>query len=502
MADYIYMMESRLSPEQQRALAQMQEIARAHGMNLYLTGGTIRDIISGFPIRDLDLTVQGSPFKLQRDLEKAGAEIQGSNERTGDLLVGFPGNVRATINMARTETYGKPGRPPEIAPAGIVEDLRRRDFTINAMALSLNLGSRGLLLDPANGAADVEAKLLRILHNYSFLEDPSRLIRAARFMACFHWTLEERTQARFNAAVEGKYIEHVNEAQLGQELEQFAYEEEPLAIMRTLEKDGWLKILHPRWSTSKVNTVGLGQLLKNRQLLAEAGIAANIAPAVLYFLTARLSGHDVAEIQKMIPRKSLVKAWQNLEPQAKELGKRLSGKEAATPARAWKLLEHSSPDTIVFLLTTGRQQAVLQKIKNYLGKWRQVKTRFPLPEMAELRITAEHPDYQRLVEEMFFLMLDGKLRSSSEIIKFLKPYAPPPPPPPPPVKRGRAKKEEVAEQKKEAAPKPPEKAEEAKPAAKKKAATAEKRPAQKPKAKPAPRKSKPAKTAKKSRRRR
>ena len=448
MADYIYMMESRLTPEQQRAVNLAQEIARAHGMNLYLTGGTIRDIISGFAIRDVDLTVEGNPFKLQRDLEKAGAEFSGGDERIGELLLRFPGNIRVTINMARTETYGKPGKPPEISAAGIVEDLRRRDFTVNAMGLSMNPGSRGLLLDPANGVADIEAKVLRILHNYSFLEDPSRLIRATHLTARFHWTLEERTQARYNAAIEGKYIEHINERSLGQQIEALAYEEEPLAVMRTLEKEGWLKVLHPRWSVAKADPAGLGQLLKNRQQMAEVGITANVAAAVLHFITSRMSGHDIAEIQKMIPRKTLVKTWQNLESDAKDLSHRLSGKEAATPSRAWKLLTTSPPDTLVFLLTTGRQQAVLQKIKNFLGKWRQVKQRFPLPEMAELRITPEHEQYPKLVEEMFFLMLDGKLRSSSEIIKFLKPYSPPPPPPPPPppAKRGRAAKKAEAEE--------------------------------------------------------
>ena len=178
MADYIYTMEIRLTPDQQRGVTLVQDIARAAGMNIYLTGGAVRDIISGFPIRDLDFTVQGNPLKLQKDLEQAGAEIAGADDDLKTLYLLLPGNVRAEISMARTERYEKTGKPPIIAPATIIEDLRRRDFTINAMALSLNPGSRGLLMDPFNGAADIEAKLLRVLHNYAFVEDPSRLIRA------------------------------------------------------------------------------------------------------------------------------------------------------------------------------------------------------------------------------------------------------------------------------------------------------------------------------------
>jgi len=210
MADYIYTMEIRLTPDQTKGVNLVQEIARNAGLTLYLTGGAIRDIISGFTIRDLDFTVQGNPLKLQKDFERSGAQIAGHEEDTRTLFLVLPGNVRAEIGMARTEVYEKVGKPPAIAAASIQEDLRRRDFTVNAMALSLNEGSRGLLLDPFNGVADIEAKLLRILHNYSFVEDPSRLIRATRFAARFHWPLEERTQQRYDAAKENKYIEHIS----------------------------------------------------------------------------------------------------------------------------------------------------------------------------------------------------------------------------------------------------------------------------------------------------
>ena len=444
MADYIYTLETRLSPDQQKAVTQIQEAAKAADMNLYLTGGAIRDVITGFPIRDLDFTVQGNALKLQKDLERAGAVVGDADDETRTLLLTFPGGVRAEVSMARSEQHDKPGKPPQMAPATIIEDLRRRDFTVNAMALSLNEGSRGLLMDPFNGAADIEAKVVRVLHNYAFLEDPSRLIRASRFTTRFHWPLEERTQARYESAKENNYIEYIRNASIGYEIEQLAYEDDPLSVLKVYEKEGWLKVLHPRWSTAKVDTAGLGALMKTRQQMNELGYTPDVAPAVLYFLTDRMGEKDISELRRAIPRKDLVEAWKDLQDNAQQLAKRLAGKEAATPARAWQLLSSARPEMILFLAITARQQAVAQKIKNFFTKWRQVQQKIPLPEMTELHITPQLPQYSKIAHDVFLLLLDGKLRSRTETLKYLKPLAPPPPPPPPPPKRGRAAKAAAA----------------------------------------------------------
>jgi tRNA nucleotidyltransferase (CCA-adding enzyme) len=445
MADYIYTLETRLSPDQQKAVTLVLDAAKAAGMNLYLTGGAIRDMITGFPIRDLDFTVQGNALKLQKDLERAGAVVGDADGETRALLLTLPGGVRAEVAMARSEHYDKPGKAPALAPATIIEDLRRRDFTVNAMALSLNEGSRGLLMDPFNGAADIEAKVIRVLHNYAFLEDPSRMIRATRFTTRFHWPLEERTQARYESGKENNYIEYIRNSSIGHEIEQLAYEDDPQGILKAYEKEGWLKVLNPRWSTAKVDTAGLGALLKTRQQMNELGYTPEVAPAVLYFLTERLGDKDISDLRRAIPRKDLVEAWKDLDANAHSLAKRLTGKEAATPSRTWQLLSSARPEMILFLAITARQQAVAQKIKNFFTKWRQVQQKIPLPEMTELRITPQMPEYAKIANDVFLLLLDGKLRSRTETLKYLKPLAPPPPPPPPPpAKRGRGAKAAAA----------------------------------------------------------
>ena len=144
-----------------------------------------------------------------------------------------------------------------------------------------------------------------------------------------------------------------------------------------------------------------------------------------------MSDKDTSDIQRMIPRRDFVDKWKHLESNAHDLAKKLSGKEASVPSGAWKILTQATPENILFLSLTTRQQAVDQKLKNFFTKWRQVKEKLPFPEMAELRITPQLPEYPQITDKAFFLLMDGKLRSHSEIMNFLRPYEPPPPPPPP-----------------------------------------------------------------------
>ncbi len=445
MADFIYLMETRLTPDQQRAVALVTDAARAHDMNVFLTGGAVRDIISGFIIRDLDFSVQGNALKLQKDFEKAGAVTEATDDTTRTIMLLLPGNVRAEVTSTRSEKYEKPGKPPEITPGTIYDDMRRRDFTVNAMALSLNPGSRGLLTDPFNGVADIEAKVLRVLHNYAFYEEPSRLIRATRLSTRFHWTLEERTQARYDAAKENNYIENISDRTVGHEIEQLAHEENPVEVLKALEREGWLKVLVPHMSVAKVDSAGLTQLFKVKQQMQELGLNPDASPIVMHFLTRKLPDKDVAAMQKQIVNKGFVTRWKNLEDDAKDFAKRIMAKDLAQPSATWKFLMTNRPDALLFNAITPRASAVEQKIKNFLTKWPQVRQKLPFPEMAEMRITPEHPDYKKIQDEAFLLLLDGKLRSHNEIVKFLEPYSPPePPPPPPPLRRGRGKKEAAA----------------------------------------------------------
>jgi hypothetical protein len=229
---------------------------------------------------------------------------------------------------------------------------------------------------------------------------------------------------------------------VGHEVEQLAHEDNPIEVLKALEKEGWLKVLAPHLSVAKIDAPGLNQLFKVKQQMQEVGVNPDASPIVMHFLTRKLGDKDISAMQKQIVNKGFVERWKHVEDDAKDFAKKLMAKELALPSQTWKFLMTNRPDALLFNAITPRAAAVEQKIKNFLTKWPQVRQKLPFPEMAEMRITPEHPEYKKIQDEAFLMLLDGKLRSHTEIVKFLEPYSPPePPPPPPPPRRGRAKKE-------------------------------------------------------------
>src|ERR1700688_500533 len=209
MPDYMFLLESRLSPEQRAAMMRVQELSAAMGFNVYLTGGTVRDLVTGASLRDLDFSVEGNPSKIARELEKGGAKILSEDEKLRQIEILFVGDCDGSISGARDDHYARPGTRPEIRWSTIMEDLRRRDFSLNAIAISLNPASRGLLLDPTNAVADLENREVRALSIHSFTNQPVRLLRALRYCARMEFHLEARTTEWFALAMERNLVENI-----------------------------------------------------------------------------------------------------------------------------------------------------------------------------------------------------------------------------------------------------------------------------------------------------
>ncbi|MGB7189403.1 MAG: CCA tRNA nucleotidyltransferase [Acidobacteriaceae bacterium] len=443
MADYAYLLEKRLSLIQRGALEKVRDIARDHRMTVFLTGGAVRDLSTGSPVRDLDFTVQGNTAKLKKPLEKAGAEIWGEFEPTRTLFLWFNG-IRIEVSSARREDYPKPGKPVyHWAP--ILDDLRRRDFTANAMAVSLNEGSYGLLLDPLNGIADLEGRTLRLVSPYGFIEDPSRLLRATRLQARTGWEMDERTRVRYDNAKQDDAISAIPAHLKGYELEEIAHEEDALKVLTALESEGWMKHIFPAWTSAKADTRGLEALHETLLDLLIQGIHPDLSAAHMELLTAKLAPKELTALKRLFPQPGFVRHWDKLDHAARDFQKLLLDKKNAAPSATWKLLTGHDPEAVLWLAYTSKSAPVLAKFKNFLTVWPEARQKIPAILMQEMRITPDLAGYEEIVQQVFFAIMDGKLTTDEEMRAFLEPHSPPAPPPPVSIRRTRAKKAKVAE---------------------------------------------------------
>lgn len=436
MADFIYLLENRLSKAQQKALEKVREAARNKGLTVFLVGGAVRDLIAGSLVRDLDVAVQGNALKLKKDIEKSGGKISGEHEPEQAFYVRFPEGVRLEIGSTLTATYPKPGKPVFKA-ASILDDLRRRDFTANAMAISLNDGSYGLLMDPLNGVADIENRELRLVNNYGFIEDPVRMVRAVRLMARLGWLMDEKTQERYETGKKEGYISAMDAFHRGYETEEIFHEEDPLRALKRLESEGWMKHLAPALSASKANVGELEKLRATETQLQLQGIHPEGSVASFSLLTAKMAPKDVAALKKSFPRQGFVTEIAALEGEAKEFLAQFTGKGAAAPSQAWKLLYSAKPEAILWAAHTAKAAGIQAKFKSFYTDWPQARQKIPYTLMQEMRIVPSVPGYDELLDKLFFELMDGKLGTEEEMKAFLEPYSPPAPPPPVHLRRAR-----------------------------------------------------------------
>ena len=439
MPDYIYLLENRLSADQQSALRHLREVAREAGTILFLTGDAVRDLTSGHTVRDLEVAMHGNALKLKKAIEKTGGNVWGEDEVSRALYLCFPGTVRVDLVSTHRVEYPKPGKPV-YHPAAIQEELRRRDFTVNAMAISLNEGSFGLLMDPMNGAADIESRTLRLVSNYGFLEEPSLLIRATRYLTRLGWEMDPKTQTRYINAKEEGVIEHLSAQARSQELEQIGHEEDGLKVLRAYEAEGWMKELFPAWTSAKADEAGLAALHDLAVELLLQGVHPDMSAAQMRLLTAKLPGKDLATLKKLMLRPGFVEEWSSLDALAAGFAKVLLSKQNSVPSAGFKLFTSYDPEAILWLGFTSTDAAVKERFNLFLKVWPEVRQRIPHALMQEMRITPELPAYQEIVQKVFLELLDGKLATPEEIRAFLEPYSPPATPPQVTIKRPRAKR--------------------------------------------------------------
>lgn len=426
MSDYMFMLESHLNQEQSAVLSAVQTAAGDSNLSLFLTGGAMRDMLGGFPIRDLDFTVEGNALKAARDLvKKAGAKIVAEDEHRKSAELLFPNGCHCELSMARIEKYGKPGSPPTVKSAIIHEDLRGRDFTINAIGLSLNRASRGLLIDPTNGLSDLERRELRAISNYAMYDDPSRMLRLIRLKARLGFTVDDRTLSQLRNAREAGMEQYIPPRILLRELRQTALESNAYDVLKALEEERLLELFVPGLSGDKLNAAGFQKLVKAKAMVPfGAHFPVDWYAITMWCLTQPLSAKEKAVLIKNTKMlKADIEPWDKLESRAKKLESALKSARLTKASQIYELLLKAPGEEVLMLFLKSAQRLVQDRIRNHFTKYLVTAVDVSDSEVADASgLSPNDSKFAKAKHERILGRLDGRIK---------KPAPPPEPEPPP-----------------------------------------------------------------------
>jgi tRNA nucleotidyltransferase/poly(A) polymerase len=297
------------------------------------------------------------------------------------------------------------------------------------MAVSLHPNSRGLLLDPTNGVADIERRELRALHSRSFLEDPSRIYRLIRLGLRLDFKTEERTQQWLDRVLEAHAVESLLPEQQGHELRAILQELNPARVLKMLEERKLLAALDRRLGSAKISYHCLDKVRSvGRSVPAADSFLLNF-----HCLVEKLSPSEKSRLGKKILKDGrLIKQALGLDREAQKLSRLLAGPKANLPSQVYHMLSDQPLPLLLFLLVHYPSVKIQTRVKNFLLKYPQVRAQLPRGELQSLGVEAG-PKFEKILEQVFLDQLDGKLKTHQQLTKTLRELAgikeaPPKPP--------------------------------------------------------------------------
>jgi len=373
MSDYMFMLESHLNGDHNRVVTAVTALANDANVNLYLAGGAVRDMLGGFAIRDLDFTIETPvPKFAQKVAQQLGGEVRYEDPFHRFSELALPGGVTAQIAIAREEHYAKAGGKPKItSPVPIWADLKRRDFTVDGIALGLNRGSKGQLRDPNNGIADLQNKELRASYTGIFSDDPSRMLRMIRLKHRLGFSIEERTARQFeNARLDELHNLIPADVRL-EELKQIAQEALAGEILKDYQAAGIMPLFSAGLTGDKLDVHAVEKLERLRKQIPQELFGHEGGwMAFVDILTLPLGAREKAEFARNVGLdKRATDAIKKLSADAKKLEGVLKSAKMQKPSHVYFALEPASADLLLYLMYQSQQRIVQDRVRNYLQKY-------------------------------------------------------------------------------------------------------------------------------------
>lgn len=416
------LLRERLPSEIGQVLKLIGEIADDAGFPVFLVGGILRDLFLRVTNLDIDIVVEGDGITFAGMLVKRAGGRMKTHQKFGTAVVVLPGGLKIDIATARLEYYESPAALPTIELSSIKKDLYRRDFTINTLAMRLNQKRFGELIDFFGGLRDIKEKAIRVLHSLSFVEDPTRVLRAIRFEQRFDFRLSKHTQNLIKSAVNMKLFNRLTGERLYAELVLMFSEAEPVKLFRRLKDLDLLQFIHPglkgaaepeRLFSGIADTLTWFKLLY-LDLKVEIGF--------VYFLGFIDHLKDV-EVEEMFERLSVPARTRERARQARrryrELLYEFYRDPALPPSRVYDLLAPLEIEPILLMMAKAKQETAKKYISLYLTHLRGVTVSVTGEDLKAAGIPPG-PRYRRLLAELLDAKLDEVVRNREEELEFVR----------------------------------------------------------------------------------
>jgi len=434
MKDYL----KEIPQELQELIGLISEISAQSNTPAYLVGGIVRDLILGVNNLDLDIVVEGDGIKFAESLGMrlkakvirhtrfgtATVEIRRNLKIDPSTSLRVNGERSRTIDIAsaREECYPEPACLPSVKSGSVKDDLKRRDFTINAMALSLNRLERGKIIDFFGGLNDLRDKKVRILHNLSFIDDPTRILRAIRFEQRLKFRLEAGTLKQLKEAVRLGMLEKVQPQRLRDELILILKEKNAAQQLKRLNELAGLDFINPHLKLSRQAYLLLKSIEK------EVALSKNISPLrrhldiwLVYFM-ALLDSLDIGQIRHVFKLYVFRKGEEIRIISFKKTGPRFIRQLCAKviiPSRLFKMFDHLSYEVLIMLKAKYRNKFLHKNIDNFLKDFHFIRLHVTGHDLYKLGVKPG-PSYQKIFQKALNAKLDGKVQTKEEEIELIK----------------------------------------------------------------------------------
>jgi tRNA nucleotidyltransferase (CCA-adding enzyme) len=411
------LLRERLSEDLRDLCRRVGEVGDRMKMPVYAVGGMPRDVLLGRPTFDVDIVVEGDGITFA---ERLAAECGGRvvpHKRFKTAIVACSDGRKVDVVTARRERYEYPAALPVVEPSALTQDLYRRDFTINSMAVQLNHDRYGRLIDYFGGRRDLTLGVIRVLHNLSFIEDPTRILRAVRFEQRYGFRVDPKTEHLMNSAVEARILEHVPGQRLRDEIILILQEDDPLPALLRLDGFDVFHAISSQWTVeSERLTSLLREIHRTIDWFDLLYLDQKVEGWIIYLLgtvEGVPAGGRMSVCRRLHFHRRVMEAVRIVTEEGERIEESLAIQDDLRPSGIYRTLSPIPPEVALFLMARTPHEVVRRRISLYFDRLQAIRTAISGDDLRRMGIP-EGPVYRKILGEVLASRLDGRVQSKEE----------------------------------------------------------------------------------------